>query len=129
MKELLDDEIINFEGNQKITFLNWWEGKRVLFNRIVLILGVIAFFMSFESISNTVKFFIYYFFFVNIVYAIFSLISYIFNLLFNNKLSFLQNKMFWGFLFVIQILIAILGLLVIIGGRSVVAPMPNPTIF
>jgi len=120
-------------NNEQVTFLRWWESKRILFNLIVLI-GLVVLvsvtFGGFSAISSIpIKLTLVLILFINIFYALFSLIGFIFKSVIgdfdNVQLNyFFQNRSIWQFLFVINVLIALLGLFfIVIGGGSSINPV------
>lgn len=127
MDEILDDEKLEIKRNN--SFLKWWEGKRRLFNIFISVLFFVGFVIlgksiNFEIFLLALKFFIVYLLILNVSYSIFSIISYAYKLVLGNgkKNTFFQSRILWKFLFIIQLSMAILGCLIIIGGASAFAP-------
>lgn len=125
--------------NENITFLKWWEGKRIRFNIILLV--IFAVFLSFiyfkyspdpspRYINHWIKQSLSSFLIVNFIYSMFSIVSYFFNSseneLGNKKQSeFLKNKSFWKFLLFIQFVIAVLVIFIIVLGTPLPLIIPE----
>ncbi len=123
--------------NENITFLKWWEGKRIRFNIILLV--IFAVFLSFlyfkyspdpRYINHWIKQSLSSFLIVNFIYSMFSIVSYFFNSseneLGNKKQSeFLKNKSFWRFLLFIQFVIAVLVIFIMVLGTPLPLIIPE----
>jgi len=131
MDEILDDELVGRSNQVGISFIRWWEKKRLFYNIIVGVIPFIIFLMEVEGI----KVLLIYFAIVNILYSIFSLLYFLFRFIFKEKehpnfYYFFQNKGLWIALFYFQIFIAFsFQFLIIIGGGSAQPAPMNPTLF
>jgi len=124
--------------NEDITFLKWWEIRRILFNLIVFIciFSIFAFYGQLSKIdSYHTKLFTAIFLYTNIFYSIPSLIGLLYKLTirtFDNSImnSFFYKKRYWKLLFYLLTVIFFLGLflLVFIGGSSSIPRHPHPSI-
>jgi len=130
MDEILDDEVL--ELKEKITFLKWWEGNRLIFNICISVLYFLTLVITVKPLGidillSAFKYFFVYLLIMNLCYVSFSIISFMYKLIIgkenaNKKNNFSQNKILWKFLFIIQLMIAGFVVAVIVIGASSFVP-------